>query len=218
MKQIDGADPDQTVIPAGTGQAFDVQSGEAVDIVALEGPQVADLWAFAADDPGEFLSTEHTRSCLDRLSPHIGDAFYSNRRRPILTVLADTSPGTHDLLLSACDEARYRLLGHTGPHRTCVGNLHEALAGHGLEPPAEIPSPVNIFENVAIGPDGSLRIMPPQVRAGQAVTLRAEMDVVLVVSACPMDIVPTNGSDLRPKALAVRKAGSPRLPRAMKAV
>jgi hypothetical protein len=44
------------------------------------------------------------------------------------------------------------------------------------------------------------------------------MDVVLVVSACPMDIVPTNGSDLRPKALAVRKAGSPRLPRTMKAL
>ena len=218
MKQFDGADPDQTVIPAGTGLALDVEAGESIDIVALEGPQVADLWAFAAADRSEFLSTEHTRSCLDRLSPNVGEAYYSNRRRPLLTVLADTSPGTHDLLLSACDEARYHLLGHAGAHRTCVGNLREALAGHGLEPPAEIPSPVNVFENVAIGPGGSLTIMPPQVRPGQALTLRAEMDVVLVVSACPMDIVPTNGSDLRPKALAVRKAGAPRLPRTMKAL
>lgn len=218
MNQIDATDADQTVIPAGTGRAFDMLSGEAFDIVALEGPQVADLWAFAAADPGEFLSTEHTRSCLDRLSPRIGDAFYSNRRRPILTVLADTSPGTHDLLLSACDEARYRLLGHAGAHRSCVANLHEALARHGSKPPSDIPSPVNVFENVAIGPDGSLEIKPPHLRAGQALTLRAEMDVVLVVSACPMDIVPTNGSDLRPKALAVRKDGSRRLPRSMKAV
>lgn len=161
------------------------------------------MWAFAQDDQAEFLSTEHTRSCLDRLTPRVGDAYYSNRRRPIFTVVADTSPGTHDLLLSACDDMRYRLLGHTGPHRTCVDNLREALAEFSITP-HEIPSPVNVFEKVAIGADGALEIMPPEVRPGEAITLRAEMDVIIVVSACPMDIVPTNGSDLRPKALIMR--------------
>lgn len=190
------------MIPATTGGAFVVAAGKTVDIVAVEGPQVADMWAFARSDPGEFLSTEHTRSCLDKLAPAVGDAFYSNRRRAILTVAADTSPGTHDLLLSACDEMRYRLLGHEGPHRSCVDNLREALAAHAFVPP-EIPSPVNLFENVSISADGRLEIVPPEVRAGEAITLRAEMDVIVVVSACPMDIVPTNGSDLKPKALMV---------------
>ncbi len=198
------ADTTEIRIPATTGKAMKVAVGTCLDIVAAEGPQVADMWAFAEADPCEFLSTEHTRSCLDRLTPRAGDAYYSNRRRPILTVVADTSPGTHDLLLSACDEMRYRLLGHTGPHRTCVDNMREALGEFSITPP-EIPSPVNVFERVAIGPDGSLEIMPPEVRAGEGLTLRAEMDVIVVVSACPMDIVPTNGSDLRPKALIMRR-------------
>lgn len=199
------SDLDGVTIPACTGRAFAVEAGQAFDIVAAEGPQVADMWAFSRADLSEFLSTEHTRSCLDRLTPRIGDAYYSNRRRPILTVSADTSPGTHDLLLSACDEMRYRLLGHTGPHRTCVDNLREALSEFALTPP-EIPSPVNIFENVAIDADGALEIVPPEVKPGDAITLRAEMDVIVAISACPMDIVPTNGADLRPKSIIVRRA------------
>lgn len=199
----------EVTIPATTGRAFVMAAGAHFAIVAAEGPQVGDMWAFAKADPTEFLSTEHTRSCLDKLTPAVGEAFHSNRRRPILTVMADTSPGMHDLLLSACDIDRYRLLGHTGPHRTCVDNLREALAEHGLSPP-EIPSPVNVFENVAIGDNGKLTILPPEVRPGEAITLRAEMDVIVVISACPMDIVPTNGSDLRPKSLVVRRAeGAP---------
>ena len=196
------ADVDTRDIPirASTGKAVHVPAGTCFSIVAAEGPQVADMWAFARDTPHEFLSTEHTRSCLDRIGPRVGDAFYSNMRRPILTVVSDTSPGCHDLLLSACDEERYRLLGHTGPHRTCVDNLREALDEFALTPP-DIPSPVNIFECVEIGPDGSLEIVPPKVERDQALTLCAEIDVIVVISACPMDIVPTNGRDRTPKSL-----------------
>jgi len=203
MPQASMSRPNDTVIPASTGKAFQVGVGECFAIVAAEGPQVADLWAFALPGCEEFLSTEHTRSCIDRLTPRVGDAYYSNRRRPILSVVADTSPGTHDLLFSACDEMRYRRLGHTGPHRTCVDNMREALGAFSLTPP-EIPSPVNVFENVAIGSDGTLEIVPPEVKPGEAITLRAEMDVIVTISACPMDIVPTNGADLRPKALIMR--------------
>jgi uncharacterized protein YcgI (DUF1989 family) len=194
---------DELTVAPGAGRALDVRAGDQVDIIALEGPQVADMWAFAHPYDSEFLSTEHTRSCLDRLCPQVGQAFYTNKRRPMLKVIADTSPGDHDLLLSACDTARYRLLGHQGPHRTCADNLIEALASHG-QALRDIPSPVNVFENVAIGADGSLEIRPPRVMAGQALSLIAEMDLILVVSACPMDIVPTNGADRRPKPIGIR--------------
>lgn len=198
---------DRTIeIAAGHGRAFRVGAGEALSIVAVAGPQVADTWAFTAPDMSEVLSTEHTRSCLDKLSPGIGEAFYSERRRAMLTVVDDSSPGTHDLLLSACDAGRYRQLGHHGPHRSCVDNLHEALSEIGLQAP-RTPSPVNVFENVSIGPGGRLEIVPPTVSAGEALCLRAEIDLILVVSACPMDIAPTNGRDRRPKPICVRLHG-----------
>ena len=189
-------------IIAGTGRAFEVPKGHLAEIVTPEGPQVADTWAFALPNLDEFLSTEHTRSCLDRLAPRVGEAFYSNRRRPILTVIEDTSPGCHDLLLSACDVSRYTLLGHQGYHANCIDNLGAALKKMGLAAP-ELPSPVNVFENVTIDADGTLCIEPPPARPGESLTLRAEMDLVLVVSACPMDIVLTNGLDRRPKPIDV---------------
>ena len=189
-------------VAAGTGRAFEVPEGHLVEIVSPEGPQVADTWAFALPDLDEFLSTEHTRSCLDNLTPCVGEAFYSNRRRPILTLVRDTSPGLHDLLLSACDIGRYTLLGHQGYHANCIDNLASALNKMGLAPP-EIPSPVNVFENVSIDTDGNLHIKPPLVQPGESLALRAEMDLVLVVSACPMDIVLTNGLDRRPKPIDI---------------
>ena len=189
-------------VAAGTGRAFQVPAGHLAEIATPQGPQVADTWAFALPDLDEFLSTEHTRSCLDRLAPHVGEAFYSNQRRPILTVVEDTSPGCHDLLMSACDVGRYTLLGHRGYHANCIDNLGAALKELNLQAP-ELPSPVNVFENVTIGADGTLHIEPPRVRPGESLTLRAEMDLVLVVSACPMDIVLTNGSDRRPKPIDV---------------
>lgn len=189
-------------IAAGTGRAFKVSTQHVISIISPEGPQVADIWAFVLPELNEFLSTEHTRSCLDQLTPGVGEAFYSNRRRPILTVVEDTSPGCHDMLLSACDVDRYRLLGHQGYHANCADNLESALQELGLVVPT-IPSPVNIFENVSIDAEAKLHIEPPLVQPGQGITLRAEMNLVLVISACPMDIVMTNGLDRCPKPIEV---------------
>ncbi len=196
-----------TIVAAGHGKAFRLAAGERIRIGLPDGPQVADMFAFALPDLAERLSTEHTRSCLDRLAPLVGEAFYSSRRRPMLALVEDTSPGTHDLLLSACDQARYTLLGHPAPHRNCVANLVAALGELALAAP-EIPGPVNLFEHVAIGPDGALTIEAPRASRGDAVTLEALMDLVLVVSACPMDIVPTNGEDRRPKPISVERLGA----------
>src|SRR3546814_8547850 len=112
----------------------------------------------------------------------------------MLTVVADTSHGNHDLLLSACDVDRYRLLGHQGYHANCVDNLHAALQVLGIEPPG-IPSPVNVFEKVSIDIAGGLHIEPPPAKDGDSITMRAEMDLMLVISPCPMDILRPIGAD-----------------------
>lgn len=194
----------ETIVKAGHGKAFRLTCGESVRIGLPEGPQVADLFAFALPDLDEYLSTAHTRSCTTRLVPQVGEAFHSNRRRPMLAFVEDRSPGTHDMLLSACDQARYTLLGHPHPHRNCADNLCEALAELGLTAP-RVPSPVNLFENVALGPGGTLEIEPPRAARGDHVVLEALMDLVIVVSACPMDIVPTNGADRSPKSVSVER-------------
>ena len=188
---------------AGRGSLM-LNPGESVRIVNIEGSQVVDLWAFVQPGTQEFLSTEHTRSCLQKLIPGVGDTLYSNHRRPILTITDDTSPGIHDMLLSACDIQRYELLGHVGYHKNCADNLTEAVTecGHQLQ---EIPSPFNIFERVEIKHNGTLSIEPPPVEAGQHITLRAEIALLVVMSACPMDIALTNGPDLRSKPVLVQK-------------
>jgi len=192
---------------AGYGSLL-LNSGESFRIVNIEGSQVVDLWAFVRPCAKEFLSTEHTRSCLQKLIPGVGDTLYSNKRRPILRVVEDTSPGVHDMLLSACDIRRYELLGHVGYHKNCADNLAAALneARYQME---DIPSPFNIFENVACDEEGRLAIEPPLVEAGQFITLKAEMPLLVVMSACPMDIALTNGPDLRSKPVMVQKLAHP---------
>ncbi len=181
-----------------------LQSGETLKITNIEGSQVVDFWAYNADDPDEFLSTEHTRSCLQKLIPAEGDLLYSNKRRAIVQITEDTSPGIHDLLLSACDLERYRLLGVKDYHKNCADNLRAALTERNISID-DIPSPFNIFENVTIGAGGELSIEPPLVKAGQSITLEARQTIIAVMSCCPMDIALTNGPDLRSKPALIQK-------------
>jgi uncharacterized protein YcgI (DUF1989 family) len=181
-------------VPAREGRAVRVPAGAAVRVTDVEGTQVADLFAFCAEDPVELLSAQHTRAALDRLFPRVGEAFATNRRRPILTVERDDSPGVHDMLIAACDPARYAGLGITDWHASCEENLQRAVAQFGIEQPAA-PQSVNLFMNIPVGPGGELGWEPARSRAGDSITLRAEMDCIVAVSACPQDIIPINGGN-----------------------
>ena len=190
------------LIPARSGAALTLSKGRSVEVINTFGQQVVDMWAFRRDDPAEFLSMEHCRSCLEKLHFTRGDTLVSNRRQPMLEIVEDTSPGIHDSLLSACDEERYRLLGVTGYHANCADNLRDACAESGLRI-LGISSPWNIFENVTIE-EGRLRIEPPVSRPGDYVRLRSCIDSVIVLSACPMDVVPTNGAERTPRSIEYR--------------
>jgi uncharacterized protein YcgI (DUF1989 family) len=193
---------DRLILKAGTGIALALPAHACVAVTNIHGQQVVDTWALCASDTSEVLSMEHTRSSLDKLRPRVGDDLFTNRRRPVLNLAEDTSPGVHDTLLSACDEARYRLLGFKGTHASCSDNFFAALREIGIAVP-RIPSPWNLFENVQIGDDGTLKIQPPVSSPGDHVVIRSLVDVIMVFSACPMDIALTNGLDRQPKDIAL---------------
>ena len=184
-------------IPARSGKATLVSGGQSVRIINTHGQQVVDTWAFRRDDLTEFMSMEHSRTSLGRIMPAVGQSMVTNRRRPILTLVEDTSGGIHDTLLAACDRYRYELLGCEEYHDNCTDNMAAALAELGLTPP-ETPSPWNLFMDIPVAPDGSVTFEPPVSRPGDHVTLRAELDCVVVFSACPQDMVPINGVDCAP--------------------
>lgn len=173
-------------VPARTGRAFEVAKGDLIRVTDLEGAQPVDFWAFARGAGLEFLSPEHTKPSIEKLFPRVGDAAYTNQRRPIVTVVEDNSPGQHDMEYAACDPARYRDLGFKGYHASCHENLHAALRKHGIAIPFT-PQPWNLFTNFFINPDGTFTIKAPETKPGDNLVLRAEMDALIVVSACPQD-------------------------------
>lgn len=178
-------------VRARTGAAFEVGQGDLIRITDLEGQQPVDFWAFNKESVSEYLSVGHTKRALSKLVPGSGDAAYTNRRRPIVTLLEDNSPGQHDMEYPACDGTLYEQLGAKG-HANCQDNLHKGLGELGIELPFS-PQPWNLFTNFAVNPDHTITIKAPDTKAGDNLILRAEMDVVVVVSACPQDLNPTCG-------------------------
>ena len=184
-------------IPARKGKAARLRKGQTVKVINTRGQQVVDTWAFNAGDLRECMSMEHSRVSIGGIIPKVGSIFVTNKRRPILTVVVDTSGGIHDTLIAACDRYRYEGLGCTGYHDNCTDNLAAALAEFGLTPP-EVPSPLNLFMNIPVIDGNVIEFRPPLSTPGSYVALRAEMDCVVVFSACPQDMVPINGAAMRP--------------------
>ena len=187
-------------VPAREGRGVRVAAGQRFRVIDVEGGQVADTFAFRADDVSEYHSAEHTRAVVSRLFPRPGEHFVTNHRRPILLLESDDTPGIHDMLCAACDPERYTGLGVEGWHASCQENLRRAMAALGV-PDVEVPQPINLFMNIPVQEGGELGWEPAPTAPGDSVTLRAEMDCYVVVSACPQDIVPING--LNPTPIAI---------------
>ena len=140
--------------------------GDRIRVIDPNGGQVADVFAFCADDLSEYHSAQHTRVWVDRLFPHVGEQFVTNHRRPILALEADTSPGIHDMLCAACDPARFALLGAPGWHASCEENLQRAMAALGHEG-IVIPQPINLFMNIPVGAERHDRLGARADRRGR---------------------------------------------------
>jgi uncharacterized protein YcgI (DUF1989 family) len=171
------------VIPPGHGAGLLLKRGDQLRLVDPHGGQSGDLVAFSPDG-AQRLSNGRTFDYSGKIYLSTGDVLWSDRSNPMLTIVAD-AVGRHDFLYSSCSIEMYRIqYGITEYHANCYDNLCSAMRELGLEP-EPLPTAFNFFMNVEIGADGRLIIAPPKSRAGDSITLRAEMDLAIALSACP---------------------------------
>ncbi len=199
----------RTIVPARECRVVTLSVGKRVRVVDLEGGQVGDVFAFAAEDPLEFHSASHTRAHVSRLFPVRGEQFLTNQRRPILSLVDDTSPGHHDMLIAACDPERYAALG-AAAHASCANSLRAAMVERGVDINA-IPQPINVFMRIPIDHQGRLSWLAASSSAGDAITFEALIDCDVAVSACPQDLNDINGAGPTPLAIDVFTPRSPDL-------
>jgi uncharacterized protein YcgI (DUF1989 family) len=189
------------VIPGGHATAVEVRAGQRIEIIDVEGGQVAEPVAFSARHRHEWLSTTHTRSSTMRLNLGVGDLLVSNFRRPMYEITHD-DVGIHDLITAMCDERRYRIDYQVEGHRSCRSNFVEELAPFGIEE-WEIPDTINFFQNAPIAADRSFGNVVPLSKPGDRLELRVLMDSIFALSACPQDLNPCNSFNPTPIRLRV---------------
>jgi uncharacterized protein YcgI (DUF1989 family) len=171
----------------------------------------------AAASAPEYMSMCHCRASLLKVTPAVGDVLVSQKRAPMVKLIEDTSPGVHDTLIAACDRWRYSELGVEGYHESCTDNFWDAV--HALSTSGslsqeeqeslkalqsklggKVPDPFNLFMNIPITQDGEgakrgVSFEAPVTKEGDYVVLEALRDVVVVMSACPQDVLTINGKN-----------------------
>ncbi len=183
-----------------TGTAFELNHGQTLRVIDIEGEQVADLTAFARGDTTEWLSSGRSIDYANTIYLTTGHTLYSNRSRAMFDIVAD-DVGRHDFLLTPCSPETFRIIyKHEGHHPSCFENLATNLARFGIAPDS-IPTTFNIFMNVQVGSNGALSILPPLSKAGDAIELRAEMDLIVGLTACSAEM--SNNYRFKPIAYEV---------------
>ena len=191
----------RTTLEPQTGTAFELFAGQSLRVIDLEGEQVADLIAFNLNDKAEWLSSGRSLDYANRIYLTKGDILYSNRSRAMLTIVED-DVGRHDFLLTPCSPETFQIIyKNHAPHPSCFANLAAHLESFGIDPD-RIPTTFNIFMNVEIAGDGTLSVLPPRSTAGDAIVLRAEMDLVIGLTACSAEM--SNNYRFKPICYEIR--------------
>jgi len=188
-----------------TGTALIVRAGQTLKIIDPEGEQVSDLTSFSLDDTSEWLSSGRTIDYANTIYLTTGHTLYSNRSRPMWTIAQDTV-GRHDFLLTPCSPETFSIIyGTTGYHPSCFENLAKNLSAFGIAPDT-IPTTLNIFMNVEVKPSGELVIGPPKSKAGDYLLLRAEMDMIVGITACSAEL--SNNGTFKPIDVEVHSSST----------
>lgn len=191
------------VVPARAPWDAIVRKGQTLRIVDLEGNQAVDFLMYALADDAERYSAQDTMAAQGNIFLKTGSVLLSNEGRAMATVTA-TSVAYHDTIGGACscESNTLRYGHHTKSQHACVENFLQANARHGRGK-RDMVSNINWFMNVPVEADGALGIVDGISAPGLFVDMRAEMDLVAIVSNCPQINNPCNGFNPTPVRMII---------------
>lgn len=178
---------DKYLIQPQSGIRIDVNKGQRIEIIDVDGGQVADFFAEIKGTHEEYVSPSVTIDCNESLRIDVGSILYSNQYKPMFRVESD-DVGAHDLLFPSCSKNMYDFFYQNGSnHQNCLENINHALGTK-----RTIIQPINFFMNTVIDSNGKIEIKKPISKAGDKIVLTALVDCVLGISACSVSECDTN--------------------------
>jgi urea carboxylase-associated protein 1 len=191
------------IVPARGYTAFEMEKGRTVRIEDVEGEQAVDLICYNLHNLAEKFWAAHTAKINGTIYITTGHVLYSDLANPLMTIVEDTV-GVNDLICGSCslplDVLRY---GKEKATPGCMENFEASIRPWGLER-KDIPMCFNIFLDYPVEDDGHVAIdKEPVSKPGDHIDLRAEMDLLVSISACPQENNPCNGFNPTPIRVAV---------------
>lgn len=194
-----------TILEAGDGWMHEIRQGQTFRIVDLEGNQAVDTLFYNAHDISDRYSAQNTMRTQGAIYLTTGTSLISSEGRTLLTLTADTC-GRHDTIGGACaaesNQVRYAL--EKRPMHSCRDTFLRVIGrwGRGFTK-CDITHNINFFMNVPVTPDGGLSFADGLSAGGRYVEMRAEMDVIALISNCPQLNNPCNAYNPTPVRLLI---------------
>lgn len=203
LEGLPGAVLHDILVPARAPWLHRIAAGQSLRIVDVEGNQAVDFLLYAAGDDSERYSAQDTIAAQRNIFLRSGAQLLSNEGRAMMTITA-TAVEHHDTIGGACscESNSLRYGHHTRAQHSCVDNFLDANLRDGRGK-RDMVSNINFFMNVPVEPDGALGIVDGISAPGLTVDLRADMDVIVLVSNCPQINNPCNGFNPTPVRMIV---------------
>ena len=194
------------IINKQSGVAFKINKGQLLKVIDPHGEQVSDMVLFNAEDVREKISSGKTLDFEESILITKGNYLWSNRSRRMMEILDDTN-GRNDFLLAPCSPETFTIMyNNPNYHPSCFENLYTNLKPFGIEPD-DVPTAFNIFMNVQFDTNGRLSVMPPTSKAGDYVLFRAEMNLVVGLTACSAE--DSNNGSFKPINYEILESPTP---------
>ena len=210
MDALDGIEAQtivyDAIVPARHPWGHIIKQGEILRLIDLEGQQAVDFLCYRAGDLTDRYSTMNTVKVQGNVYIGQGTVLYSDAGVALFTIVADTL-GRHDTIYGCCSEPNNFLRYGVRGSESCYANFQEILGQFGLDKSA-IVSNVNFFMQVPVATDGSAGVASDVSPPGSMVELRAECDVLAVLSNCPQMHNPCNAYNPTPIRVVIYRPGA----------
>ena len=190
---------EDTVVPARAPWSGVLRKGQTLRLIDLEGQQAIDFLCFGTEAHEGQVERYHMPNTI-KIPKNIllgkGSVLYSQFARPMMTIIED-SCGGHDTIFGCCSFAVDQVRYGQQNGECCQRNFERELSKHDLGP-EQVVANANFFMNVPVAANGDAEIEDGQSRPGDFVDLRAEMDILAVLSNCPQELNPAAGQGPTP--------------------